>query len=51
MIKHSSWPPKVAAPIRKPILVCICGRKYLKTRDAQITCVWCIERPVPTTND
>jgi len=34
------------SPVYKPtvsvILVCACGKRYLKTRKNQTTCIWCM---------
>ena len=32
----------VERPRRSEVLVCVCGNKYIKTRDRQIVCVRCI---------
>jgi len=34
----------VEKPAKTEILLCLCGNKYIKTRDSQVLCVRCINR-------
>ncbi|MEK7115334.1 MAG: hypothetical protein AAB471_00560 [Patescibacteria group bacterium] len=36
--KDGKWTEK---PTKTEILVCVCGNKYIKTRDGQISCLKC----------
>ncbi len=48
MIKKSGWTYKIQLPLKTPIVVCLCGNKYLKTREGQIACVRCINKTQKT---
>lgn len=37
------WAAKPVVPMRSLILICVCGNKYIKTRDEQIVCLRCIQ--------
>ncbi|MES2088194.1 MAG: hypothetical protein V4467_04370 [Patescibacteria group bacterium] len=39
----------VDRPRKSIILLCLCGNKYIKTRDKQIVCIRCINHGVPPT--
>lgn len=34
---------------RSPVLQCECGRKYVKTRDGQVKCLFCMNGKIPLT--
>jgi len=37
----------VERPRKSEVLLCVCGNKYLKTREKQIVCVRCLSHGVP----
>ena len=36
------WAARPTEPLRTVIVICICGAKYIKTRERQKTCIRCI---------